>query len=100
MELQGKIKTIHPLEEKGERKFKTQEITLDRTSEYNGDRKENYSRIQLSGANTDQVLNLQLKEGDIIKCNFEINGRFYEKEGEQKYFQTVSAWGITVIKRA
>ena len=39
MELQGKIKTIHPLEEKGEKKFKTQEITLDRTSEYNGDRK-------------------------------------------------------------
>ena len=72
MELQGKIKTIHQLEEKGEKKFKTQEITLDRTSEYNGDRKENYSRIQLSGANTDQVLNLQLKEGDVIKCNFDI----------------------------
>lgn len=99
MELQGKIKTIHPLEVKGEKQFKTQEITLDRTSEYQGQRKENYSKIQLSGGNTDVIKTLQLKEGDVIKCSFEINGKFYEKDGEQRFFQTISAWNVSVIQK-
>ena len=98
MELQGVIKQINPTEERGEKKFKTRTIILDRTSTYQGVTRENYTEIQLLGENTNVPENLQLKPGDFIKFNFDISGRFYtDKEGNQRLGQSVSAWNINVI---
>ncbi len=100
MELQGKVHQILETETKGEKNFKTKRIIIDRSTEYQGVRRENYTEVQFSAANVEIVENLQLKPGDVLKCNFDINGRFYPKNGETKYFQTVTAWNPTVISRS
>lgn len=100
MELQGKIHQILETETKGEKNFKTKRMIIDRTTEYQGVRRENYTEVQFSAANVEIVENLQLKPGDVLKCNFDIKGRFYPKDGETKYFQTVTAWNPTVISRS
>ena len=100
MELQGKVHTVFETEIKGEKNFKSKRIILDRSTEIDGVRRENYTEVQFSAANVEIVENLQLKPGDVLKCNFDINGRFYPKDGDKKYFQTVTAWNPTVISRS
>ena len=98
MELQGVIKEILPIEERGEKKFKTRNIILDRSRQDQG--RENFTEIQLLGDNTNTPENLQLQPGDAIKCNFEINGKYYnDKNGVRRLGQSISAWGITVIQK-
>ena len=96
MELQGVIKEILPTEERGEKKFKTRSIILDRSRQDQG--RENFTEVQLLGENTNIPENLQLKPGDAIKCNFEINGKFYnDKDGKRRLGQSISAWNFTII---
>ena len=51
MELQGKIHQIFETETKGEKNFKTKRMIIDRTTEYQGVLRENYTEVQFSAAN-------------------------------------------------
>ena len=100
MELQGKIHQIFETETKGEKNFKTKRIIIDRTTEYQGVRRENYTEVQFADGNVEVIETFQLKPGDVLKCNFNIKGRFYPKDGETKYFQVIQAWNPSVVSRS
>lgn len=100
MELQGKIKTINPIELKGANQFKTRKIMLDRTTEYEGQRRENHTEITLLGDRADLPEQKQLQPGDFVKCQFNVKGRFFTHEGQEKFAQDVEVWQIDVVRRA
>lgn len=100
MELQGKVHTVFETEIKGEKNYKSKRIILDRSTEIDGVRRENFTEVQFADGNVEVIETLQLKPGDVLKCSFNIKGRFYPKDGETKYFQVIQAWNPSVVSRS
>lgn len=100
MELQGKIKTIGAIETKGTNNFKTRKIMLDRSSTYEGKTRTNFTEISLLGDKTDLPEQKGLQAGDFVKCQFNIEGRFFTHEGTEKFAQDVKVWQIDVVSKA
>lgn len=100
MELQGKIKTISATELKGANNFKTRKIMLDRTSTYEGNTRVNFTEITLLGDKADLPEQQHLRPGDFVKCTFNVKGRFFHHEGQEKFAQDVEVWQISVLQRA
>lgn len=96
--LQGKIKTIAPIVVRGDKNFKTRKIILDRTSEYEGRVNVNHTEITLLGDRADLPEAIGLNPGDIIKCDFNVKGRFFQHEGVEKFAQDVEAWNIQIVQ--
>lgn len=97
MNLQGKIKSIDAIIERGASNFKTRKIVLDRTTVYEGRTNVNFTEISLLGDKTALPETLNLKPGDFIKCDFNIEGRYFDYQGEQKFSQEVKVWKIEVV---
>lgn len=97
MNLQGKIKTIAPIVLRGISEFKTRKIMLDRTTQYEGNLSVNHTEITLLGDRADLPEELNLQPGDIVTCDFQIKGRFFEHEGVEKFGQEVNAWNVKVV---
>lgn len=99
MNLQGKVKTINPIILRGAKNFKTRTIILDRTTSYEGKENINHTEITLLGDRADLPEQLQLQPGDFIKCDFNIEGKFFEYNGEEKFSQDVKVWKIEVVSK-
>lgn len=96
MEITGKIKTIGNIKE-FDNNFRVQEIILDIT-QYNqttGEKYENYIKVQVSKSKPFETLG-NCKVDDIIKVDFNINGRFFVKKdtGEEIFMQNLDCWRI------
>lgn len=93
MEITGKIIRKEPTERFSET-FEKQDIYLD-CSNYEqgtGRKFENYVKIQFINAKID-LLN-HINEGERVKVNFNIKGRFSEKDGQEFFFQNLSGYRI------
>ena len=97
MNLQGKIKTIAPIVLRGTTEFKTRKIMLDRTTQYEGNLSVNHTEITLLGDRADLPEELNLQPGDIVTCDFQIKGRFFDHEGVEKFAQDINAWNVKVV---
>lgn len=101
MNLQGKIHSIGAIEEKGADKFKTRKLIIDRTREYEGRRFVNHSEITLLGDDHTKIPEtLNLQPGDVIKCEGDIKGRFFQHEGKEKFAQDFNSWKIEIVQQA
>lgn len=93
MEIQGTLLKKSLIQEKTE-KFKIQEFYLDcsRFDQYTGDKYENIIKFQVVNNNIEKLH--PIKEGDIIKVYYVINGRFFEHNGERKHAQNLTAYNF------
>lgn len=91
--IKGKICHIYD-ERQIKENFKTREIVLfvenEKTPQYS-----DYITFQFSQAYCDLLDKFDV--GNDVEVKFYINGKKYEKNGEVKYFNTLSAWRIEFI---
>ena len=75
-------------------KFKKREFVLELTEDVNGTTHTNYAKMQLV-QNKCEIID-KFNIGDIIKCNFNLKGTKWQKQGESKvsYFTQLDVWKI------
>ncbi len=79
------------------KEYTSQKIYLD-TTDYSKEKVwENYPSFEFSGKTCDELMTIN--SGDTVTIQFDINGRFYQKNGEERHFNTVRAWKIEVNER-
>ncbi|WP_392436439.1 DUF3127 domain-containing protein [Cruoricaptor ignavus] len=79
--------------------FQTMDFYVD-CSEFDrrtGQKYENILKFQLSNSNIDRLDSI--KKGDMIKITFRPQGRTYQKDGEKRHFQTLSAWNVELLEK-
>lgn len=99
MELQGTVHTVGAIQTKGA-DFKIAEIVLDRKSIYQGKEYPNFSKVFLQGNKTDLLTTVNPQVGDYVEVSGDLQGRFFEYQGEQKFAQDFVIWGIKVVRKA
>lgn len=102
MDLQGTVKTVGTIEEKGAKGFKIAKVILDRTSSYQGQEYPNFTEITFQGNKTDLLEERNIAVGDFVTVSGDLQGRFFEYNGEKKFAQDVvcSAFVITEKKQS
>lgn len=79
-------------------KFSVQEFYLDCSTfnQYTGDKYENILKFQLINKNIDKIEKAEV--GQRLKIQFQPRGRFYEKEGRDKFHaMNLDAFGIEIL---
>ena len=77
--------------------FKKREFVIEVENERNSDWND-FIKFQLTQDKCALVDNISL--GDIIKVNFNIKGRKWEKDGKVNYFSNLEAWRIEPVESA
>lgn len=62
---------------------------------YTGEKRENIVKLQASNSFIDQIL--AIPEGTRVKISFAVRGKRYEKDGEQRHFQALSAFKVEAL---
>ena len=57
-----------------------------------------YIKFQLSNANCNLIDSF--KQNDIVEVEFNLQGRKYDKDGKVSYFNTLSAWRVSLVSSA
>ena len=99
MELQGTVKTVGNIEEKGAKGFKVAKVILDRTSSYQGQEYPNFTEITFQGNKTDLLEERNIAEGDFVTVSGDLQGRFFEYNGEQKFAQDFVVWKLEITRK-
>lgn len=99
MELQGTVHAVGAIQTKAN-DFKVAEIILDRKSIYQGKEYPNFNKVTLQGHKTDLLTNINPKVGDYVKVTGDIQGRYFDYQGEAKFAQDFVVWNIEVIRKA
>ncbi len=76
--------------------FKKREFALDISENVNGNTYANFASLQLTQAKCDMLD--AYNEGDILKVNFNVRGKRYEKDGNVRYFSSLDAWRIEKVQ--
>lgn len=92
MELKGRILEIGEKREISE-KFSVQSFRLDLTrfDSNTGEEYPNFGEFQVINGKIDLS---KFQEADRVTVHFNVNGRFYEKDNEKKFAQTLNCWKI------
>lgn len=99
MELQGLVHKVGKIEEKGANEFLVAKITLDRKSIYHGQEYPNFTEVTLQGKKTDLLEERNIAPGDFVKVTGDLQGRFFQHEGTEKFAQDFVAWNIEMVKK-
>ena len=99
MELQGTVHTVGAIQTKGA-DFKVAEIVLDRKSIYQGKEYPNFAKVVVQGNKTELLATVNPQVGDYVEVSGDIQGRFFDYQGDQKFAQDFVVWGIKVIRKA
>lgn len=99
MELQGTVKTVGPIEEKGASNFKIAKVLLDRSNTYQGTTYENFTEVTFQGKKTDLLEERNIAEGDFVKIDGDLQGRFFQHDGKEKFAQDFVAWKLEIVKK-
>ncbi|MEC5156633.1 hypothetical protein [Chryseobacterium sp. MP_3.2] len=100
MELQGTVLTVGAIEEKGTAKFLVAKIMLDRKSINQGQEYPNFTEVTFQGKKTEILKTANLGEGDYIKVNGDLQGRYFQYEGSERFAQDFVAWNLEVVRKA
>lgn len=99
MELQGTVKTVGAIEEKGANNFKVAKIVLDRTTTYQGQTYPNFTEVTFQGKKTDLLEERNIAEGDFVKVDGDLQGRFFQHENKEKFAQDFAGWKLEIVKK-
>ncbi len=99
MELQGTILSVGAILEKGASNFKVAKIMLDRKSSYQGKEYPNFTEVTFQGNKTDILEKTNVAPGDYVKVNGDLQGRYFDYQGEQKFAQDFVAWSLETIRK-
>ena len=98
MELQGTVHNVGAIETRGT-DFKVAEIILDRKSIYQGKEYPNFAKVVLQGNKTELLATVNPQVGDYVEVSGDIQGRFFDYQGEKKFAQDFVIWGLKVIRK-
>ena len=99
MELQGTVKTVGNIEEKGAKGFKVAKVILDRTSSYQGQEYPNFTEITFQGNKTDLLEERNIAEGDFVTVSGDLQGRFFDYNGDTKFAQDFVVWKLEITRK-
>ena len=99
MELQGTVHTVGEIQTRGN-DFKVAEIVLDRKSIYQGKEYPNFNKITFQGNKTELITNVAPKVGDYVKVTGDIQGRYFDYQGEAKFAQDFVVWTLEILRKA
>lgn len=99
MDLQGTVKTVGAIEEKGAKNFKIAKVILDRTSTYQGQEYPNFTEITFQGNKTDLLEERNIAEGDFVSVSGDLQGRYFEYNGEQKFAQDFVVCKLEITRK-
>lgn len=99
MELQGTVKTVGAIEERGANNFKIAKVILDRTSTYQGQEYPNFAKVTFQGKKTDLLEERNIAPGDFVKVDGDLQGRFFIHNGEEKFAQDFVAWKLEILRK-
>lgn len=96
MEFSGTVKKISDTESVGSNNFRKRDVVITDNSN------EKYPQhIQFQFTQDKCALLDNVKEGDTVKVQFNLQGRLWTSpQGEEKYFNTLSGWKIEVASAA
>ena len=79
--------------------FQTMDFFVDCSEfdRFTGQKYENILKFQVSNSNIDRLDSI--KDGDKVKITFRPKGRYYERDGEQRHFQTLEAWKVELVQQ-
>jgi hypothetical protein len=83
----GQVKKIMPVKETATFKSIDLVVTTDFDTQY-----PQHHLCQITQGKTSQIEGIN--EGDLVKCEVNLNGRLYQKDGIDKYFNTLDIWSI------
>lgn len=98
MELQGTVHTVGAIQTKGT-DFKVAEIILDRKSIYQGKEYPNFAKVTLQGNKTELLATVNPQVGDFVEVSGDLQGRFFDYQGDTKFAQDFVIWGIKVVRK-
>jgi len=87
MQLQGQIKAIMPLKETAT--FKSIEVII--TTDFDTKYPQHIS-CQLTQGRCDLINGLNV--GDLVSAEFNLKGKLYQKDGIDKYFNSLEIWAL------
>lgn len=99
MELQGTVHAVGAIQTKGT-DFKVAEIILDRKSIYQGKEYPNFCKGVLQGNKTELLATVNPQVGDYVEVTGDLQGRFFDYQGETKFAQDFVIWNIKIVRKA
>ncbi|MDT3740831.1 MAG: DUF3127 domain-containing protein [Candidatus Kapabacteria bacterium] len=93
-ELTGKLTEKYEFQQMNEN-FRKRDFVLEVTTNFSGNQFSDFIKFQLTQDRCSILDMFQLN--DMVKVNFNIKGRKWEKEGNINYFNTLDAWRIEKI---
>lgn len=75
--------------------FRKRDFVIEVTTNFSGNQYSDFIKMQLTQDRCN-ILDL-FKTNDIVKVNFNIKGRKWEKDGNTNYFNTLDAWRIEKV---
>lgn len=93
-ELTGKLIEKYEVQQMNEN-FRKRDFVIEVTTNFSGNQFSDFIKFQITQDRC-SILDL-FKMNDVVKVNFNIKGRKWDKDGNTNYFNTLDAWRIEKI---